>query len=96
MGLEHLHGSGGDTPALPELSASNATSNNASLVCGRLQNYRADCSVRLKKLCADELAELAFRGLHEPVNYAPVEDDGAARAACEIVAVMENRVWATG
>jgi len=30
------------------------------------------------------------------VNYKVVETDGAARAAREIVAVMENRSWAAG
>jgi len=33
--------------------------------------------------------------MHEPVRYKPVETDGAARAAIEILAVMENRHWAT-
>ncbi|MEO7851865.1 MAG: glycosyltransferase, partial [Rubrivivax sp.] len=65
-------------------------------VRGRLQNYCADCSVRFKELSGDELAERALRALHEPVNYRPVETDGAARAAKEIVSVMENRAWAAG
>ena len=34
--------------------------------------------------------------MHAPVNYKPVETDGAARAARQILAVMENRAWATG
>ena len=63
---------------------------------GRLHNYCADCSVRFKELSTDELAERALRALHEPVNYRPVESDGAARAAREIVSVMENRSWAAG
>ena len=65
-------------------------------VRGRLHNYCADCSVRFKELSGDELAERALRALHEPVNYRPVEGDGAMRAAREIVSVMENRSWATG
>jgi hypothetical protein len=32
--------------------------------------------------------------MHAPVDYKPVESDGAARAAREIIAVMENRSWA--
>ncbi len=65
-------------------------------VRGRLRNYCADCSVRFKELSSDELAERALRALHEPVAYLPVESDGAARAAREIVSVMENRSWTTG
>jgi pimeloyl-ACP methyl ester carboxylesterase/predicted glycosyltransferase len=65
-------------------------------VRGRLHNYCADCSVRFKELGPEELAQRALRALHEPVNYRPVETDGAARAAREIVSVMENRSWATG
>ena len=60
----------------------------------RLHNYCADCSVRFRELSTDELAERALRALHEPVRYRPVETDGAARAAREIVAAMENRAWA--
>ncbi len=62
----------------------------------RLHNYCADCSVRFKDLSLDELAQRALRAMHEPVSYRPVETDGAARAAREIVSVMENRSWATG
>jgi len=65
-------------------------------VRNRLHNYCADCSVRFKDLTAGELAERALKAMHEPVNYKPVETDGAARAAREIVSVMENRHWATG
>jgi hypothetical protein len=32
--------------------------------------------------------------MHAPVAYRPVETDGAARAARQIIAVMENRAWA--
>jgi pimeloyl-ACP methyl ester carboxylesterase/predicted glycosyltransferase len=60
----------------------------------RLHNYCADCSVRFKELSSSELAERALRAMHEPVAYKPVETDGAARAAREILAVMENRSWA--
>ena len=62
----------------------------------RLHNYCADCAVRFKELTVDELAQRALRAMHEPVAYRPVETDGAARAAREIVSVMENRAWATG
>ena len=62
----------------------------------RLNNYCADCAVHFKDLSPDELAERALRAMHEPVSYKPVETDGAARAAREIVAVMENRAWAAG
>ena len=62
----------------------------------RLNNYCADCAVHFKDLSPDELAEGALRAMHEPVAYKPVETDGAARAAREIVAVMENRAWAAG
>ena len=62
----------------------------------RLNNYCADCTVRFKDLSSGELAERALRAMHEPVAYKPVETDGAARAAREIVAVMENRAWAAG
>lgn len=65
-------------------------------VRGRLHDYCADCSVRFKDMSVDELAERALRALHEPVNYRPVETDGAGRAAGVIVALMENRSWAAG
>ncbi len=63
-------------------------------VQNRLHNYCADCSVRFRDLTSSELAERALRAMHEPVTYKPVETDGAARAAREIVSVMENRAWA--
>lgn len=63
-------------------------------VKNRLHNYCADCSVRFKELSAMELAERALQAMHAPVNYRPVETDGAQRAAREIMAVMENRAWA--
>lgn len=62
----------------------------------RLHNYCADCALRYQELSAAELAQRALRALHEPVNYKPVETDGVARAAREIVSVLENRAWATG
>ena len=64
-------------------------------VRNRLQNYCADCSVRFRELSSGELAERALSAMHEPVRYKPVETDGAARAARHILAVMENRSWAT-
>lgn len=51
-------------------------------------------SLRFKDLTSGELAERALRAMHEPVTYKPVETDGAARAAQQIVLVMENRAWA--
>jgi hypothetical protein len=63
-------------------------------VKNRLHNYCADCSVRFRELSTRELADRALAALHAPVNYKPVETDGAARAAREIVSVMENRAWA--
>jgi pimeloyl-ACP methyl ester carboxylesterase/predicted glycosyltransferase len=65
-------------------------------VKNRLHNYCADCSVRFKDLSDRELAERALSAMHTPVNYKPVETDGAARAAKQILAVMENRAWAAG
>jgi pimeloyl-ACP methyl ester carboxylesterase/predicted glycosyltransferase len=65
-------------------------------VQNRLHNYCADCSLRFKELSNGELAERALRAMHEPVKYKPVETDGAARAAREIISVMENRTWAGG
>jgi hypothetical protein len=64
-------------------------------VTNRLHNYCADCAVRFKDLSPGELAERALKAMHAPVNYKPVETDGAARAARQILAVMENRAWAT-
>jgi pimeloyl-ACP methyl ester carboxylesterase/predicted glycosyltransferase len=64
-------------------------------VQNRLHNYCADCAVRFRELTTDELAERALAAMHAPVAYKPVEADGAARAAREILAVMENRSWAT-
>lgn len=43
----------------------------------------------------DELAQRAPRATHEPVTHRSVEADGAARAAKEIIPVVENRAWAT-
>jgi predicted glycosyltransferase len=60
----------------------------------RLNNYCADCSVRFRELGTDELAERALVAMHAPVAYGPVETDGAARAARQIITVMENRAWA--
>ncbi len=60
----------------------------------RLHNYCADCAVRFAELSPNELAARALKTMHEPVQYKPVETDGAARAAREIIAVMENRSWA--
>jgi len=64
-------------------------------VRNRLHNYCADCSVRFRELSTDELGERAVTAMHSTPAYKPVETDGAARAAREILAVMENRSWAT-
>jgi pimeloyl-ACP methyl ester carboxylesterase/predicted glycosyltransferase len=61
----------------------------------RLRNYCADCAVRFSELGPRELADVAVQALHAPVNYKPVETDGARRAAAQILAVLENRHWAT-
>lgn len=50
----------------------------------------AACSLHVNELGPGELAG------HAPLAYKPVESDGAARAAREIVSVMENRNWASG
>jgi hypothetical protein len=63
-------------------------------VTNRLHNYCADRAVRFKELAPGELAERALQAMHAPVNYKSVETDGAARAARQILAVMENRHWA--
>jgi len=65
-------------------------------VSHRLHNYCADCALRFKELSPAELAERALRTMHAPLAYKPVETDGAARAAREILSVMENRAWASG
>lgn len=61
----------------------------------RLHNYCADCAVRFRELTARELADKALQTMHAPVAYKPVETDGAVRAARQILAVMDNRHWAT-
>lgn len=63
-------------------------------VTHRMRNYCAECSVRLRELSSAELADRALQAMHAPVAYKPVETDGAARAAREILAVLENRHWA--
>jgi pimeloyl-ACP methyl ester carboxylesterase/predicted glycosyltransferase len=63
-------------------------------VRNRLHNYCADCSVNFRDLLPDDLADRALAAMHAPVNYRPVETDGALRAAEHIVRVMENRHWA--
>lgn len=51
-------------------------------------------TVRFRDLTARELADKALLTMHAPVSYKPVETDGAARAAGQILAVMDNRSWA--
>jgi Glycosyltransferase family 28 C-terminal domain. len=64
-------------------------------VTHRLHNYCADCAVRFHELTTEALAERALAAMHSPVAYKPVETNGAARAARQILAVMENRAWAS-
>ncbi len=63
-------------------------------VTNRMRNYCAECTVRFKDMTARALADKALHTMHAPVTYKPVESDGAARAAHQILAVMENRSWA--
>lgn len=51
--------------------------------------------MKFGELSEIELADKALRKMHEPVSYKPVETDGAERAARQILAVMDNRHWAT-
>ncbi len=63
-------------------------------VTHRMRNYCADCAVRFRDLTTEQLADRALAAMHAPVDYKPVETDGAVRAARSILAVMENRAWA--
>jgi predicted glycosyltransferase len=60
----------------------------------RLANYRADRSVDYTTLTPEALADQALAAMHDPVQYRPVETDGAARAASRIAQVLDNRWWA--
>ena len=62
-------------------------------VRNRLHNYCADCSVRFREVSPSELADRALATMATPVAYRGVETDGAARAAAQILEVMENRAW---
>lgn len=57
----------------------------------RLANYAADRSVAYAGLAPAQLADLALEAMHAPVNYKPVESDGARRAALRIAQVLDNR-----
>jgi len=57
----------------------------------RLANYGADRAIDYHGLTAEALADRALTVMHEPVSYAPVETDGAARAARAIARVLTNR-----
>ena len=59
----------------------------------RLANYGADNAVDYHGLSPETLADRALAVMHSPVRYAPVETDGAARAARRIADVLENRHW---
>lgn len=60
----------------------------------RLANYGADRSVEHLDLDPRTVADRALAAMHSPVDYRPVETDGAARAAHRIAQVLENRWWA--
>jgi pimeloyl-ACP methyl ester carboxylesterase/predicted glycosyltransferase len=60
----------------------------------RLANYAADRSLDYALATPDVLAERALAAMHAPVNYRPIETDGAARAALRVAQVLENRWWA--
>jgi pimeloyl-ACP methyl ester carboxylesterase/predicted glycosyltransferase len=60
----------------------------------RLSNYDADHSCDYRTMTADALADRALEAMHRRVRYAPVETDGAARAARRIADVLANRTWA--
>lgn len=64
-------------------------------VPNRLRNYCADCSVRFADLDADGLADRALEALHSSPRFLDVERDGAARAARQVLEVLENRAWAS-
>jgi len=57
----------------------------------RLGNYAADRAVDYAALTPEALADRALAALHAKVGYAPVETDGAARAARLIAEVLSNR-----
>jgi pimeloyl-ACP methyl ester carboxylesterase/predicted glycosyltransferase len=57
----------------------------------RLANYGADRSVAYAQLTPEALADRALEAMHAPVDYKPVEVDGAARAAQRIAEVLNNR-----
>ena len=57
----------------------------------RLSNYGADRSVSYSSLTPESLADQTLSAMHAPVRYAPVETDGAARAARRIAQVLANR-----
>jgi pimeloyl-ACP methyl ester carboxylesterase len=57
----------------------------------RLRNYGADCAVNYTDVTPDGLANAALEALHKPVNYRPVETDGARRAAQMIAHVLDGR-----
>ena len=63
-------------------------------VRNRLHNYCADCSVKFAELSPNDLADRALAAMHAPIDYRPVETDGAWRAAQHIVKVLEIRQWA--
>lgn len=61
----------------------------------RLGNYGADRSVDYRTVTARTLADRALTAMGASVRYAPVETDGAARAARRIAEVLENRKHAS-
>ena len=57
----------------------------------RLRNYGADCALDYNEVTPEILADRALDTLHKPVNYRPVETDGASGAARMIAHVLSNR-----
>ena len=92
---QHLHGAGRDAAAVPELSARaplRAVHPRHATACTTTAPI-ARCAFASSRPTSSPSARSS--AMHAPVAYKPVETDGAARAAREIVAVMENRSWAT-
>ena len=59
----------------------------------RLQNYGADRALSYESLTPERLADQALMTMHQPVQYKPVETNGAANAAAAIARVLDNRSW---
>ncbi len=57
----------------------------------RLRNYGADCALDYSHVTPESLADRALDTLYKPVNYRPVETDGAMRASRMIAHVLDDR-----